>query len=115
MQCFKDSHCAGVDGCPCSKRPLYELEDALGVVQHHDGVSGTSKQHVANDYARKLHSGIRRAERFVVRTIKSVFLQASDVDNYLQDLMYCQLLNETVCDVSQVSAPIHCRYFMPQT
>jgi alpha-mannosidase len=28
---------------------LYELEDALGIVQHHDGVSGTSKQHVAND------------------------------------------------------------------
>lgn len=24
--------------------PLYELDDAMGVVQHHDGVSGTSKQ-----------------------------------------------------------------------
>ena len=34
--------------------PLYRLERAMGVTQHHDGVSGTSKQHVAYDYARRL-------------------------------------------------------------
>ncbi len=26
-----------------------------GIVQHHDGVSGTSKQHVADDYALRLY------------------------------------------------------------
>jgi lysosomal alpha-mannosidase len=30
----------------------------MGLAQHHDGVSGTSKQHVADDYARHLHEGI---------------------------------------------------------
>lgn len=100
-QCLDDSK---IDDCPCGKRPLYELEDALGVAQHHDAVSGTAKQHVAFDYARRLHSGISRAERFLVKTLRQVVLHPSDVGKYLQDLSFCQLLNETICDVSQVSS-----------
>lgn len=33
----------------------------MGVVQHHDAVSGTEKQHVANDYAQRLSDGIDSA------------------------------------------------------
>jgi hypothetical protein len=33
------------------------LEEAMAIVQHHDGVSGTEKQHVANDYAQRLAIG----------------------------------------------------------
>uniref|UniRef100_A0A8C7L2Z0 Lysosomal alpha-mannosidase n=1 Tax=Oncorhynchus kisutch TaxID=8019 RepID=A0A8C7L2Z0_ONCKI len=33
------------------------LKKAMAVAQHHDAVSGTEKQHVANDYARKLANG----------------------------------------------------------
>jgi alpha-mannosidase len=33
------------------------LEEAMAIVQHHDGVSGTEKQHVANDYAQRLAVG----------------------------------------------------------
>ncbi|XP_019622068.1 PREDICTED: lysosomal alpha-mannosidase-like [Branchiostoma belcheri] len=38
---------------PTSER----LREAMGVAQHHDAVSGTEKQHVANDYAMRLHAG----------------------------------------------------------
>lgn len=33
------------------------LADAMGIAQHHDAVSGTEKQHVANDYAKRLSIG----------------------------------------------------------
>lgn len=32
-------------------------EKAMAVAQHHDAVSGTEKQHVANDYAKRLANG----------------------------------------------------------
>ena len=30
----------------------------MGLAQHHDAVSGTEKQHVADDYAQRLSEGI---------------------------------------------------------
>eukprot|EP00899_Mesostigma_viride_P025314 jgi/Mesvir1/5968/Mv00723-RA.2 len=38
------------------------LEEAVAVSQHHDAVSGTSKQHVANDYAKRLEAGALEAD-----------------------------------------------------
>ncbi|XP_055550779.1 lysosomal alpha-mannosidase-like [Wyeomyia smithii] len=34
---------------------LTVLREAIGVMQHHDAITGTEKQHVADDYARMLH------------------------------------------------------------
>ncbi len=42
-------------------RQLYYIGEAMGLAQHHDAVSGTEKQHVANDYAQRLSDGIDRA------------------------------------------------------
>jgi hypothetical protein len=33
----------------------------MGVMQHHDAISGTEKQHVAYDYAQRLSDGIDSA------------------------------------------------------
>lgn len=33
------------------------LADALAIAQHHDAVSGTQRQHVASDYAKRLSIG----------------------------------------------------------
>lgn len=38
----------------------YSLGDALGIAQHHDAVSGTEQQHVANDYATRLAIGYKK-------------------------------------------------------
>ncbi len=44
----------GVAGSGGSPVALAHLADAMGIVQHHDAVTGSSKQHVAFDYARRL-------------------------------------------------------------
>ena len=37
------------------KDTLDYLRDAMGIMQHHDAITGTEQQHVAADYARLLN------------------------------------------------------------
>jgi hypothetical protein len=46
------------------------LRDAMAVAQHHDAVTGTEKQHVAYDYAKRLSMG---AEQCKVKKVKFPF------------------------------------------
>jgi len=39
------------------------MKEAMAVLQHHDAVTGTEKQHVANDYARLLHMGVEECHK----------------------------------------------------
>lgn len=38
------------------------LKEAMGVMQHHDAITGTEKEHVAHDYARILSIGFDECE-----------------------------------------------------
>jgi len=76
---------------------LRELEEAVAVVQHHDGVSGTSKQHVAYDYAYKLSKGFHGALESTLNHLGSL-LGINDSNSQLQ---FCLLLNETTCKASE--------------
>ena len=95
-------HCGGCHcgDCHCGK-PLFTLEDAIGVAQHHDSVSGTGKQHVANDYSKRIQTGLDKASDFAAKKLRKVLL-GDEAKDWLQDLSFCQLLNETKCDVSEV-------------
>lgn len=41
------------------------LKEAMGVIQHHDAITGTEKQNVLKDYHRMLYSGIEEANELV--------------------------------------------------
>lgn len=82
--------------------PMNLLEDAVSVLQHHDGVSGTSKQHVAYDYAKLVQIGIDALVPCTIRKLKRLLLGDDNgaSEKYLTDLTFCQLLNETKCGIS---------------
>lgn len=92
-----------IEDCKCMQ-PLYELDDALGVAQHHDALSGTAKQHVANDYAKRVSAGVSMAASYVAKKMKQLILEEGSVDEYLHDFGYCQLLNETTCEISEYAS-----------
>lgn len=46
---------------------LNVLREAMGVMQHHDAITGTEKEHVAHDYATILSRGMAECE-FVANT-----------------------------------------------
>ena len=79
--------------------PLYLLERAMGVTQHHDAVSGTSKQHVANDYARRLAGGRLAADQLVTDALATL-TGYSDAA-----FLVCDLANVTICPVLEAAQP----------
>lgn len=54
-----------------SRTDEFEIERVLALVQHHDAISGTQRQHVADDYALYLDEAISRSKDVITRTYRS--------------------------------------------
>ncbi|KAL5564813.1 hypothetical protein UlMin_027977 [Ulmus minor] len=80
------------------------LADALAIVQHHDAVSGTSKQHVADDYAKRLAIGYTEAEDVVAKSLACITDSASKTGCKSSSTKFqqCPLLNISYCPPSEV-------------
>ena len=78
---------------------LGTLSRALGVAQHHDGVSGTERQHVANDYAKRLSIGTDKCQSIIQNSVSSLVNKKynKDYGNNTINVIYCSLLNITEC------------------
>ncbi|KAJ4960967.1 hypothetical protein NE237_020877 [Protea cynaroides] len=79
------------------------LADALAVAQHHDAVSGTEKQHVANDYAKRLSLGYAEAE-VVVGSSLAYLAESSNTARRksVTEFKQCPLLNISYCPPSEI-------------
>ena len=62
-------------------------------------ISGTEKQHVANDYAKRLHIGEVEC-RSVMSTVLND-LAAKDSNTPKMNLSFCEYLNISVCPVTE--------------
>ena len=71
--------------------PLFRMERAIGVTQHHDSVSGTSKQHVAYDYARRLAWGREDVAAGNAQALASL------TGGFAGAFATCDLANATIC------------------
>ncbi|KAJ1407827.1 Glycosyl hydrolase family 38, C-terminal [Sesbania bispinosa] len=80
------------------------LADALAIAQHHDAVTGTEKQHVANDYSKRLSIGYNEAEELVSSSlaclVESTLL--TRCQNPVTKFKQCPLLNISYCPASEV-------------
>ncbi|KAL2347102.1 hypothetical protein Fmac_001102 [Flemingia macrophylla] len=83
------------------------LAEALAIVQHHDAVTGTEKQHVAHDYAKRLSIGYTEAEKVVAVSLAILTEGATKTDispqiKFQQASSNCPLLNISYCPASEV-------------
>ncbi|KAK7350740.1 hypothetical protein VNO77_09651 [Canavalia gladiata] len=80
------------------------LADALAIAQHHDAVSGTEKQHVADDYAKRLSIGYTEAEKVVAASLACLTEGATKIGCRSPQIKFqqCPLLNISYCPASEV-------------
>ncbi|KAL3512072.1 hypothetical protein ACH5RR_024789 [Cinchona calisaya] len=80
------------------------LGDALGIAQHHDAVSGTEQQHVANDYAKRLTIGYKQAEDVVSESLAYISESSSKSGRKksVPKFQQCPLMNISYCPPTEV-------------
>ncbi|CAF3546363.1 unnamed protein product [Rotaria socialis] len=75
---------------------IFNLSEAMGVVQHHDAISGTEKQHVANDYAQRLSEGVDIAADVINNAYAKLLPNQSKVPMTAPQFL-CQYSNISEC------------------
>ncbi|XP_035912890.1 lysosomal alpha-mannosidase-like [Anopheles stephensi] len=95
--------CKQLSAIAPTKEDYYEahltaLRDVMGVMQHHDAITGTEKQHVADDYARMLYEGFEACSA----NIRSVLNQLSGYrEDGKFDWSYCKQANISACATTE--------------
>ena len=72
------------------------LTAAVGLVNHHDSITGTSKQHVADDYNKILSSAVSGAEALLAQQVR-----ASPATPASPTFSVCRASNESSCAATQ--------------
>uniref|UniRef100_A0A8C5WAL1 Alpha-mannosidase n=1 Tax=Leptobrachium leishanense TaxID=445787 RepID=A0A8C5WAL1_9ANUR len=72
------------------------LRRAMGVAQHHDAVTGTAKQHVADDYSLRLSKGWDSCQILISNALSSLL-------GTKENLVFCNLLNISVCSLTETA------------
>lgn len=78
-----------------SDQVVDQLRRMVGVMQHHDAVTGTEKQHVSDDYRQRLTDAMHGCQHLVASVADS--LLESRLQNSGNGFKVCEYLNVSVC------------------
>lgn len=93
---------------------LEPLQETLGILQHHDAVTGTCKQFVNDDYSRMLAHAMKKAHHSLVTSVAKIIehnngqrqtagQQMSPIDSFIMkgEHIFCSSLNASHCQISE--------------
>ena len=83
---------------------LDTFEEAVSLGQHHDAVTGTSQQHVANDYAARLEAGREGLRGLVGEALLKEAGGGSGDAPATAPIEWCPALNASVCPASAAAS-----------
>ncbi|XP_063708825.1 lysosomal alpha-mannosidase-like [Culicoides brevitarsis] len=83
---------------------LNELREIMGVMQHHDAITGTEKQKVAQDYARSMARGIESCSSNIKNVLNQLTTRQTDRPEPAPfGFTMCPNLNISSCEVTERS------------
>ena len=88
-----------------TKDRLFNMQDAQGIMQHHDAVTGTAKQAVTDDYRKRTSIALDHGKKISTRVLRELHCGGKLGDDCkLKDedsLVWCNLYNETFCTFTE--------------
>ncbi|XP_033225889.1 lysosomal alpha-mannosidase-like [Belonocnema kinseyi] len=83
---------------------LDKFREAMGILQHHDAITGTEQEHVAHDYARILSKSITDAEEISSYALRKMLLNGKMfAKTEYPEFFSCPLLNISSCEYTENS------------
>ncbi|XP_075215383.1 lysosomal alpha-mannosidase-like [Lycorma delicatula] len=81
---------------------IESLRSALGIMQHHDAITGTAATHVSSNYAEMLSKGISKCQKVTNKAIRRLIFRP-DRTKLKQKIhtVICPLLNISRCGVTE--------------
>ncbi|XP_015929798.1 lysosomal alpha-mannosidase isoform X1 [Parasteatoda tepidariorum] len=90
---------------------LHFMREAMGIMQHHDAITGTAKQHVTNDYEETLASAIESCHDVINEAYEKVMPQNESEPALKQQ--FCNLLNISQCEITENSSAVAITIYNP--
>lgn len=91
---------------------LNVLREALAVGQHHDAITGTAKQAVANDYVKHISIGHRASDKYTNYAFEK--LLAKHPKAQVPRFVRCHTLNVSACEITESSTQVVLLVYNPQ-
>ncbi|XP_051165376.1 lysosomal alpha-mannosidase [Leptopilina boulardi] len=76
---------------------INKFREAMGIMQHHDAVTGTEKQHVANDYSRILSNSMRDGNKLSADALRNMMKKDENTEKKVE-FHSCLQLNISSCE-----------------